>query len=385
MAIIKRTKEGTTYFFAHVYVGIDPHTHKQLYVDGSYRKLRREAALDEEALKLEARRQKRDLENFTKFNPKMTFGDLAKEFITSRYYLGLTERTKDDYQYYLKRELKPYWEKYVIREIEYMDVQLWVDSMTTKWSAATLRKPFNQFREIMKFAVRSKYIPYNPCIEVETPPISAKIGLRMSDQENIKVWTENQVKSFLSWEGVQNTKWYPMLLISFSTAARPGEVCGLWRNGLDGDILRFENGIDTKGRITNLKNERAHREICVSQKVIDAVKAVLMWQARCKVLRGENYIEDDHLFRTDEGAPITPIFYGRAFKRLINNYNTIHPKNPLPVISIYKARHTWSTIADEKHTDPKVIAAVMGHSSVHTSSENYIDISADRIRRATAI
>lgn len=385
MSIGKKMVGKKARYFARVYVAQDPVTKKRIYKEGSYRNLKREAEEDEIEIKRLAKSLKKNILKQANLDFRMTVAELIPQFYKSRYYKNLSERTKDDYQYYINREMIPHWGKKAVKQIDYLDVQNWVDSMEKKWSPATLHKPFTQFREIMRFAVRSRIIPYNPCAEVELPTISTGQGLRMTTTDSPSVWTADQVNSFLNWPDLKTSKYYAMILISFSTALRPGEVCGLWRDSLDGDILRIQNGLDTKCRVTDLKNKRSHREVCISQNVIHAINRHLAWQSRCKLILQHDYIDDNHMFRHETGSPIRPDVYNRNFRKLIINYNETHAENPLPLIPIYKVRHTWATIADERNIDSKVIAAIMGHSSTHTASQNYISIKPDRIREATSI
>ena len=109
---------------------------------------------------------------------------------------------------------------------------------------------------------------------------------------------------------------------------------------------------------------------------------VKVWQLECKLLLGDEYIQDAHLFRHETGAPIRHDVYGRAFKVLLKQYNEAHPYAELPLMPIYNARHSWATNArGEYHLDPEVIAAVMRHGSVNTSFENYVSITEDRLRQ----
>lgn len=374
MSIIKRqTPTGPKYVPA-VYIGKNPDTGKSMYEYGSRWDLRRDAAKEE--AKIQALVRERSRNGATTKMP--TFAQIVKEFQQAREFAHLAARTQDDYQYYLTRVILPVFGDMKATAITYTNVQAWVDEMEKDWSAATLVKPFRQFKNILSYAVKRGYLPYNPCADVDLPTISTAKALRSGSQ--VKTWTPDQISTFLNWEAVQASKYFPMLLISFTTAARPGEVCGVWASGFDGEFLTFENGLDTKGRITNLKNEWAHRKVYAGPQVAKAIKAIQLWQLKCKLLLGRAYLDDGHLFRQETGAPIRPDVYSKAFADLLKRYNEEH-RPPLPVIPLYNARHSWATNArGVYHLDPEIVASVMGHSTINTAFENYVVIGTDRLR-----
>ena len=374
MSISKRNTKNGVRWLPIVYLGTDPITKKQIQECGHMWELRRDAVQEEAEMKSRLLSAPA-----SKDRTVMTFQELVQSFQESREWEKLSDRTKDDYEYYLKRVMLPIFGTFKIKAITYDHVQTWVDEMEKDWCAATLVKPFRQFKNIMSFAVKRRLIPYNPCVDVELPTVAAARAIRAGS--DLKTWTPDQISTFLSWEAVRESKYFPMLLISFTTAARPGEVCGLWAKDFDGEYLAFKNGIDTKGRITNLKNEWAHRKVYAGPQVARAIKTVQLWQLKCKLLLGQDYIDDGHLFRHETGAPIRPDVYSKAFADLLKRYNEEHAE-PLPVIPLYNARHSWATNARGVYEmDPQIIAAIMGHSTIHTAMENYINVTDSRLRQ----
>ena len=374
MSISKRNTKNGVRWLPIVYLGTDPITKKQIQECGHMWEFRRDAVQEEAEMK------SRLLSTpTTKGRATMTFHDLVQSFQESREWEKLSARTKDDYEYYLRRVMLPIFGTLKVKAITYDHLQTWVDEMEKDWSAATLVKPFRQMKTILAFAVKRRLIPYNPCSDVELPSVQSAKAIRSSS--NLKTWTPDQITDFLTWEAVQESKYFPMLLISFTTAARPGEVCGLWASGFDGEFLTFENGLDTKGRITNLKNEWAHRKVYAGPQVAKAIKAIQLWQLKCKLLLGRAYLDDGHLFRQETGAPIRPDVYSKAFADLLKRYNEEH-RPPLPVIPLYNARHSWATNARGVYElEPQIIASIMGHSTINTAMENYINVTEERLRQ----
>lgn len=375
MAISKRKTKNGVRWIPVVYTGLDPATGKRIQECGHSWELRREAAQEEAEMK-------------SRLIPQMgvqnrsvaTFAELVEAFKRSRDWNKLSDRTKDDYDYYLNRITLPIFGSMRLKNITYDHLQTWVDEMEKDWSAATLAKPFRQMKTILAFAVKRRMIPFNPCVDVELPPVQSAKAIRSGS--TVITWTPEQITRFLNWDSVRESKYYPMLVLSFASAARPGEICGLWAEDFEGEYLTFKNGIDKKGRITDLKNDWAHRRIWIDPVVVKAIKAIQVWQMECRLLLGQDYVEDKHLFRHETGAPIRPDIYGKAFGKLLSAYNAEHPKAALPVMPLYNIRHSWATNARYVYQlDPQIIAAVMGHSSVNTSFENYINVSDQRLQQ----
>lgn len=372
MSIVKRKTAKGIRYVATVFIGSDANGKKK-YKYGPPRERKRDAAKDELTISRELSDAK---EKGIPFED-ISFTELVGRFRHSRDYEKLTPRTQDDYEYYLERLLLPTLGEMKIRQIRHRHIQALVDSMEKEleWSAATIRKPYNQLKNILSFAVKNEYLEYSPCTDVDLPKIISK----RYDADKPCTWTPEQIRNFLTWEPVVKSKYYAMLLISFTCAARPGEVCGMTIDSLDGDYIVLSEGLDNKGRITQLKNEYAHRRLYAGPKIMKAIRFNLLWQLECQLMFGNEYIEDRHLFRHENGAPIRPDVYAKSFTKLLKEYNQEHP--PLPIIPLYKARTSWATNArGEYELDPEIIAAVMGHSTIKTSFENYIKISPERLK-----
>lgn len=373
--MIKKRKTGNVIKYrAAVYIGTDADGKKQ-YKYGKTRDKRKDAVADEAEL-LKRLKNSRD---FDMPFDDITFGELVDRFRESRDYTKLTPRTQDDYEYYLDKILLPVLGEMKIRTIRHRHVQSLVDSMESEmgWSPATVRKPFNQLKNILSFGIKNEFIDFNPCSEVDLP----KMVNKRYESDQPMTWTPEQIQKFLTWEPVVKSKYYAMLLISFTCAARPGEVCGLTKDSIDGEYLVLSSGLDNKGRKTNLKNDYSHRRVYAGAKVMKAIHYNQIWQMECRLVFGDKYVHDHHLFRHENGSAIRPDVYAKGFTKLLKAYNAEHV--PLPVIPLYKARTSWATNArGEYELDPEVIAAVMGHSTVKTSFENYIKVTPERLKES---
>jgi integrase len=98
--------------------------------------------------------------------------------------LTSTERTAS----VLRAHLLPQWGNWPLAKIDHMSVQAWVGDLGRRLSPRTVAKIIGTMSMIMRAAVRSRLIPFNPCDHVELPrPASAKAyGVTITRDEFFK-------------------------------------------------------------------------------------------------------------------------------------------------------------------------------------------------------
>lgn len=76
------------------------------------------------------------------------------------------------------------------------------------------------------------------------------------------------------------------------------------------------------------------------------------------------FADNDFLFVSRFGAPITPDVYSKGFRRLLASYNDAFPEDPLPEIPLYNQRHSFATniLTGSEPAKVRDVAAIMGNS-----------------------
>lgn len=274
--------------------------------------------------------------------------ETKKRTVAYRTYTGY----KESYERYIKAKF----ESSLIRDIEPVDINAFMVSLNLK--PASIAKIMTTLKQIFDFAISLNYIRSNPCAGIKKPNIRI---------EKKKTWTDKQIKSFLKLQDTKEATCYTAFMILFNTGMRPGEVCGLRWSDYDGECFRPREGIDKRGNITELKNDKAKEEVYLSPQLImhlNGLKVAQMdiWNSQHPF---EDFPEDTHInCFTDDWRPMTPDYLYKAFKRILQR-NNIDP------IRLYDARHSFGTNMMRDGVNPKMVADMMRHTTVKTTLDNY--------------
>jgi integrase len=193
----------------------------------------------------------------------------------------------------------------------------------------------------MAYAVRHKYIDYNPVRDAERPRDNGK------ERSEIKVLKPIEIQALL--EAVTEQEYKVLFLLAIMSGARQGELLGLkW-----GDLSFGTNQIHiqrtfTKGRFFDTKTRSSRRKIDLSPKVMLELKK---WKLACPPS------ELDLIFPNNSGNPMN---YSNMVKRyFINGLR----QAKLPKIRFHDLRHTYSSLLIEQGENIKYIQSQLGHSS----------------------
>lgn len=355
MIIKRKSKQGTRYM-AKVYGGLDPVTNKKVWLYGSSRVSKVEAQKDE--IRLQEAQSVSNL--YTVLNVQ-NIQDLREEFMKSQLWEGFSQRTRDDYCYWWTKEIKRVFAFAKPSDITTGVLERWAVEMGKQWARSTWWKPMSQMKTMLKFARKNGIINTDPFQDIDLPG-TVSHGRGLSTIYAPTTWSQDQVDSFLIFASARApVAVSTMLQLSFSYGLRPGEVCGIRRKDVTLTQLHIEQGISRDGLVTNLKTDMSHRILPMTPSLYRMLEPFLYKD------------EDDFIFKNRLRNPYTPEIYSKHFRNLRKQYNAMHKGEPLPDMPLYNARHTFATLAiKEKHWDPRVLASVMGHTSVNTAAANYI-------------
>jgi integrase len=93
----------------------------------------------------------------------------------------------------------------------------------------TLRKILVTLGQILAYAVRHRYIDYNPLRDAERPR-----GKGNTEEKKIKILTPTQIKALM--DAVEDQKYKTLIQLAVMSGARQGELLGLkwsdvdWKN-----------------------------------------------------------------------------------------------------------------------------------------------------------
>ena len=207
----------------------------------------------------------------------------------------------------------------------------------------TARKIIFILNQIMAYAVRHRFIDYNPVRDAERPRNQGKEG----EEKTIAVLTPDQIRAFL--KAVTDQKYKTLFLTAIMTGARQGEILGLkWS---DVDFQKKQvciNRTFNMGRFFTPKTKGSNRKIDLSPML---VRELLSWQ----LLSGRR--NDDLVFPNEAGGPMN---YSNMVQRY---YRKALKDAKIPQIRFHDLRHTYASLLLSQGENIKYIQSQLGHSS----------------------
>ncbi|WP_040981011.1 tyrosine-type recombinase/integrase [Oceanobacillus jeddahense] len=187
-----------------------------------------------------------------------------------------------------------------------------------------------------------------------------KVSVPEKDHQGIKdnYLDENELNKLLSFSKEHSTETnYSLVLTLAYTGLRKGEALGLQWNDIDFDSksITVERTRDHIG-IRSPKSKNSYRTIPVDDLVLSHLKNYKKWCKEIKFQYGKHLKDDDLVFTSRLGNPITCHSPNATFNRLIEKGN-------LKQITLHGLRHTHATVLLNLGLPPKAIADRLGNST----------------------
>jgi integrase len=248
--------------------------------------------------------------------------------------------------------LKPFFERYKINQVNFDIIEKFkADRLTHKVTPPTLCKLLITLGQVLKYAVRCRYIDFNPMGDVEKPK-----DLRSDEEKRKMVSLEpEQLQALFNRADTQKDR--VLFMSAVFTGMREGELFGLkWT---DIDWINSQIHVKrtyTHRRFYNPKSEASKRSIDVAPELIKELKE---WRLACP---GN---ELDLVFPSEVGTPedASNFLKRRFFPALV--------KAELPRIRFHDLRHTYAALVWEETKDMKYLQTQLGHSSIKMTMDVY--------------
>lgn len=349
--IVERRLKTKTSYLAQVY---DPATKKKIRSRsfGS-----RKEAVKEEARMLRAIEAGQNLRQPKKCPPLSECFELWLNFSRGSY----AERTWKGHAYYFRHYVAPIFGRFPVDKISAGEILKYKskiemrpdkreNSAELNLAPETVNKIISVLALVFRFARDVlKVIKVSPMDAVKRNSVP---------QKKKPTWSPDQISAFLRSPVVSGSYYRPMLVLAFATGMRPGEICGLAETDLTPQgILTVSRGLNNDGHETELKTARSHRAIVLSDPLAEMLRNVLREKRRRSFAR-----TNDFLFVGPLGAPIPPHKLSHVFLGLLRAYNAA-AADPLPVMSLYGARHSFATNLIIEGKKSLLISEIMGNST----------------------
>lgn len=232
-------------------------------------------------------------------------------------------------------------------------------------SPRSVRIYMSVLSSIFEDAKNKKKIADNPVSGVKKPSKKKK------DKFKPTFYTAEQLITLFN--ATANEPIAPMIRITAAYGLRRSELLGLKWDSIDftkktveikHTVTRFSTVIEKD----DTKSESSHRTYKMPPEVEAIFIEAKKREERNRALFGENYIENEYVFKWDNGKPYAPDYITRKFKQILAKYD-------LPEIRLHDLRHSCASVMIEQGYNLKVVQSWLGHSDIQTTGNVYSHVS----------
>ncbi len=299
----------------------------------------------------------------------LTVGELVTTYIQRGRYRWSTN-TVATYTLLCKRQIGPHLGTRRATSLTPAEVQHWLDTLTDAVSPAVVENARTVLSGACREAVRLGILATNPVTGTTAPA---------RDRVHRVTWNDAQVRRVLDTTR-DDARLYAMYLVALTTGIRPGELRALMWDDLDIDTgvmtcQRTMTRTDTFRHIVGgtTKTKRV-RSIAIPVVTMDALRACRADQRRRR-LAADHWHDLGLVFDRGDGNPI-------AQQTVSNWHRATCNAADVPRCRLHDLRHCFATRALRAGVSVKVVADILGHSSVTTTLDIYSAVDVDMQRSA---
>ncbi|MFO7783393.1 MAG: tyrosine-type recombinase/integrase [Desulfatiglandales bacterium] len=280
-----------------------------------------------------------------------SFSDVADDWLKQKK-LNVRRPTYDHYEGMVRLYFKPFFGETKITRVNYDAVTKYIAKEVERGASVYhLRKSIVLLSGIMKYAVRQRYIDYNPVNDVEKP----KGASRQKQKDEMEVLGPEEIKALLDHTEGQEFK--TLFMLAVMSGARQGELIGLkwtdldWFNSQIAIRRTFQHGT-----FYEPKSPASKRKIDLGPTVMAQLKE---WKIACPPT------DLDLIFPSETG---TPLDNNNLVRR---HFDPALRRTGLRKIRFHDLRHSYASLLIEQGEHPKYIQSQMGHSSINVTMDVY--------------
>lgn len=294
---------------------------------------------------------------------ELTVGDLVRDWL---------DRGKDDWQPSTYATNKRYAEKHVIPAIGHIradvldpaQVQQWIDGMRragrgAHWIANCTRCVSSAYRQAMQLG----FVRTNPVTGTKRPTVR---------KPPITTWTVADVAR-VDAALTDEPLWQAVYRVALTTGMRPGELRSLRWSDIESDRITIRRTMtrdaDDRPTVGSQTKTGRIRTVALTPAAADALKRWRKRQAELQ-MAARRWDPAGYVFTSQYGGPLSATTWQKRHKRLIDALK-------VPPITLHGTRHTFATISLERNVHPKIVAEMMGHSSIETTLNRYSHVRLD--------
>ena len=285
------------------------------------------------------------------------------------------------YKNVYNRYIKGVFGKKQVKSLRADAIQKFINEMAGKYSKSVVSTINFLLYDSLQQAVRNRIIARNP-MDITTQP-------KYKKAEKKKALTAEAEKAFL--DAAKESYYYPLYRMASLTGMRIGEVLGLQWQDIDFEkgeinIVHTMSYIPKKGQYLDVpKSAASHRMIPMEKhsEVYELLKEWRKTQLQQRLKAGECWkpLEgmEDIVFTTSRGTPHFDMNVRTDQRRIVERLK----KNGVEIdtCTFHTLRHCFATRCIENGMEPKVLQAILGHSTFAMTMDLYCDMMEDTKRK----
>jgi integrase len=296
-----------------------------------------------------------------------TVATYVERWITHREHIG-TVRLKTAYVYrgHVRRVVVPRVGGMRLADVRPAHVQRVLDeALEDGLSARTVTQVYRILHAAFRTGVQLQVLSTNPVDGCTGPKV---------EQARLRIPTPEEVaKVFANVDPFYRTA----LAVSTMTGLRRGEVLGLRWDGVDLDSPRPTARVDgslqrtTEGLVVlPPKTERSRRTVPLPPTLVATLRRHRDEQDERRELAGDAWADGGFVFDAGCGQPVDPDAFGTAFR-------SARDRAGISGVRLHDLRHLFATLQIAEGTDARLVADLLGHSTVAFTLMIYTHPSAD--------
>lgn len=266
------------------------------------------------------------------------------------------------YTLIVDRHIVPHVGRREARALTSSQVQRWIDGRTGKVSPSVLQSARTILSGAYREAIRLGQVTTNPVTGVKVPP---------RERVDRPLWDATQIRAVLAQASgdLLMHAWY---LLALTTGMRPGELRALrWEDiDLDRGVVTVRRSMTRDARFRQVvgsttKTGRA-RSVAIPDVTATALRLLRDDQDRRRKAMAR-WADAPVVFDRGDGHPVPQ-------QTLHNRHVAMCEAAKVPRIRMHDLRHAAATQMLEAGVSLKVVSDVLGHASIATTADIYVDI-----------
>ncbi|AUW94949.1 hypothetical protein BXT84_14115 [Sulfobacillus thermotolerans] len=300
----------------------------------------------------------------TKKAQKMTVEQWLEQWLDAKkngiYGKSIKDKTLVTYQQRIQYICK-FLGQHTVQDLTTQDVQKFVNN-AMRDNTISLRTKQYTFR-VLKMSLNDaeawEIIGRNPAAKLKIGQNASPKRIPLNIEQLQQVMTQLQHEQY----GL------PLEFIAV-TGVRVGECLGLtW------DCIDFEKGnVEIKQQLTEIGNKiileqttktaSSQRFVALPTTFVAKLKAHRRTQLQMRLKNPSDAWQNDFVFATQNGTPISPNNLRRTFRRVLK-------KCGLPPYHVHDLRHTYATLLYDTTKNIKLVSEMLGHTSTQITIDTY--------------